>query len=171
MDIKIVVFKKDGKQRIFPLKNQVAVVGRRHDCDFQIPLTQVSRRHCKLCIEGEKLKIIDLNSSNGTILNGELLSESAELSAGDVVKIGPVVMAFQIDGVPEDVSLPEWALSKKAKDEEEVSDSGEATQKQKKADAEDDNFLAELDEELASGKLDNAAPGDENMDDLADIFD
>jgi len=66
----------------------------------------VSKRHCQLHHDGGILKIRDLGSRNGTILNGKPIDE-AVVKAGDSIGIGPLAFVFQIDGRPETVTRPQ----------------------------------------------------------------
>ena len=99
MDAVLIMFKADGQTRSFPLTHDVTVIGRREDCDLQIPLTEVSRKHCRVVKEGDALRVEDLGSSNGTFQNGQRVQE-AVLQPGDYVQIGPVLFAVQIEGKP-----------------------------------------------------------------------
>lgn len=100
MEVKLVFMKKDGTTQPFPLPSDVTFIGRRQDCDLCIPLSVVSRRHCQLYTEFDKLIIRDLKSRNGTHVNGESIEE-VQLKAGDLLEVGPVKFVIQIDGVPE----------------------------------------------------------------------
>ena len=99
MDVNLVLFKKDGSTRAFPLSGSVTVVGRRQDCDLCIPLMIVSRRHCELNLDQEQIKLRDLGSRNGTFLNNRQVEET-QVNAGDRIRIGPVIFAVQVDGEP-----------------------------------------------------------------------
>jgi len=99
MDVNLVLIRKDGTTKDFAMPSSVTVVGRREDCDLCIPLMIVSRRHCQLNVENNKLNIRDLGSRNGTFINGRQIEESI-IKAGDRVQIGPVSFAVQIDGKP-----------------------------------------------------------------------
>ena len=105
MGVNLVLLKKNGLQKVFPLASNTTVIGRRHDCDLCIPLMSVSRRHCQLYYDGKKLKIRDLGSHNGTIVNGQRVKES-EVNPGDAIRIGPLAFVTQIDGQPETVRHP-----------------------------------------------------------------
>jgi pSer/pThr/pTyr-binding forkhead associated (FHA) protein len=105
MAVNLVLLKKNGLQKIFALPSETTVIGRRHDCDLCIPLMSVSRRHCQLYYDGKKLKIRDLGSHNGTLVNGQRVEES-EVQPGDAIKIGPLAFVTQIDGVPENIRHP-----------------------------------------------------------------
>ena len=104
MDINLVLFKKNGTKRNFPLPSAVTIVGRRQDCDLCIPLMVVSRKHCELDANEGTIKIRDLGSRNGTYLNGQRIDE-AHLNPGDHISIGPVRFALQINGEPADDSV------------------------------------------------------------------
>ena len=105
MNVNLVLLKKNGSQKDFPLPSSVTIIGRRHDCDLRIPLASVSKRHCQLHYNNGVLEIRDLGSRNGTILNGKPVNKTA-IRAGDLIKIGPIVFALQIDGRPENPGAP-----------------------------------------------------------------
>jgi pSer/pThr/pTyr-binding forkhead associated (FHA) protein len=106
VDANLVLFKKDGSQKNFPLPSDITVIGRRHDCDLCIPLMVVSRRHCQLSQNADALKIRDLESKAGTFLNGKRISEAA-VQAGDYITIGPLTFLLQIGGEPAKIVPPE----------------------------------------------------------------
>jgi predicted component of type VI protein secretion system len=104
MGVVMVMFRPDGQRRSFSVTRDMTVIGRREDCDLRIPLGDVSRKHCRLILDGEAIKVEDLGSSNGTYRNGERVQQ-ADLSAGDTLQIGPVVFVLQVDGFPADEDL------------------------------------------------------------------
>ena len=100
MEVNLVPLKKDGTTKSFPLPSTVTSIGRRQECDFCLPLSVVSRRHCEIYMDQGHVFVRDLNSRNSTFLNGRRIDES-RLQAGDVLQIGPVKFVIQIDGQPE----------------------------------------------------------------------
>jgi pSer/pThr/pTyr-binding forkhead associated (FHA) protein len=106
MQVVLVMFRSDGERRSFSITRDVTVIGRREDCDFRIPLSDVSRKHCRLIKNSAEgaLKVEDLGSSNGTYHNGQRVQE-AELAAGDTLQVGPVIFVVQVDGVPADEEM------------------------------------------------------------------
>jgi pSer/pThr/pTyr-binding forkhead associated (FHA) protein len=74
-----------GKTFIIPPERSV-IIGRTEQCDITIPGTHLSRRHTELCIQGSKLFIKDLGSSNGTFLNDKSITE-AFAENGDRLRI------------------------------------------------------------------------------------
>lgn len=85
-----------------PVSNN-AIIGRDPECDIAIENAMLSRQHAKLMIEDEALKVIDLDSANGTFLNGNRV-ESAQLQAGDELRFDQlafVVVGPSLTRVPE----------------------------------------------------------------------
>ena len=63
-------------------------VGRSHRCDLVVDERSVSRVHAMISWSGGRLSVQDLNSSNGTYINGELLRGEADLCDGDEMQFG-----------------------------------------------------------------------------------
>jgi pSer/pThr/pTyr-binding forkhead associated (FHA) protein len=116
MNVSLILLKKDGTKKIFPIRNKATILGRRPDCDLCIPLQVVSRRHCQLSQEADSLKIRDLSSSNGTFVNGSKVEIEADLKAGDRIQIGSLTFTVQIDGQPAEITAPDSALIKPTPD-------------------------------------------------------
>lgn len=74
-------------------------IGRAPECELRIASSQISRRHCRVLIENDRVYIEDLGSSNGTIVNGVLIAphERVELSAGDEITIGPAQFQLKMN--------------------------------------------------------------------------
>jgi len=70
-----------------PLLKPTLVVGRRESCDIVLRFPNVSGNHCELSIADGRWTVKDLNSSNGTKVNGTRISEG-QLDPGDRVSIG-----------------------------------------------------------------------------------
>ncbi len=105
MDVKLVLFKKNGTQKAFDLPSTSSVIGRRHDCDLWIALKQVSKRHCQLSVDNGSLKVRDLGSRNGTFINGKKV-EHVDVKPGDYLRVGPLTFLLQIDGRPAQIVPP-----------------------------------------------------------------
>jgi len=115
MGVVMVMFRADGQRRSFSITKDMNVIGRREDCDLRIPLSDVSRKHCRMIVNGETINVEDLGSSNGTFINGERI-QKADLSAGDTLQVGPVIFVVQMNGFPADDDLqPVTAQSAAAK--------------------------------------------------------
>lgn len=68
-------------------------IGRARDADVQLKDIKVSRLHSKITVKGDKYTITDMESKNGTYVNGEKV-ETAELSDGDQIRLGFSVLQF-----------------------------------------------------------------------------
>jgi len=73
--------------RELPIDQAGVTVGRSADNDLVIDAPDVSRRHARIERHGRRLRIVDLNSTNGTRVNGITVSVS-DLSAGDEIMFG-----------------------------------------------------------------------------------
>ncbi|MFA6543490.1 MAG: FHA domain-containing protein [Limisphaerales bacterium] len=75
--------------RSFELKAERSTVGRLEDNNFQIPAPSVSSHHCEILLRGNDVVVKDLDSTNGTFVNGEQISEQA-LQVGQTVRFGSI---------------------------------------------------------------------------------
>jgi hypothetical protein len=83
-------------EQIYALTGEVFTVGRGRDNDLQIKNdSKVSRFHCKLYRRGSNYYLEDNKSSNGTMVNGELISER-RLFGGEEVVIGETFFRFRV---------------------------------------------------------------------------
>jgi len=80
------------------------MVGRDMDCDITIFDRQVSRFHAKFeSIKDRKVRIVDLDSKNGTYINGERINGSYVLGDGDAIKIA---LIQELVFISSDATLP-----------------------------------------------------------------
>jgi len=96
MKTELVAEKGKVLSRAFQLEDgQRVVLGRGEDVDVQILDAGLSRRHCSITRQGEHFVIRDLNSRNGTYINGVRVKE-AILNPGDKVQLGGLVFEFRV---------------------------------------------------------------------------
>lgn len=79
----------DGRQ-VFNLVKDRSIIGRSHECDVVLPerYSRVSKKHCVIERGIEGIQIIDLESSNGTFLNGRPTKILNPIMHGDAVILG-----------------------------------------------------------------------------------
>lgn len=106
MELVLIRFKKDGSRRDLHVRNKRIVFGRGDTADIKIPKNDVSREHCEVRVEGDKVIVKDLGSSNGTFVNDERIEGEHVLNPGDRLSIGTFVLTAQIDGEPSEVEPP-----------------------------------------------------------------
>lgn len=94
------VLLQNGVATPYPLDAEETTIGRHPDCTIQLDSNMVSRRHARVFRDGPKLRVEDLQSGNGTFVNGTRLVEPVDLKHGDRVKVGPVLLRFEEDNAP-----------------------------------------------------------------------
>jgi hypothetical protein len=73
------------------------VIGRQDSCDLVIKGDQeASRKHCQLSREGEAVRISDLGSRNGTLVNGVPISGPYLLKSDDIIQVGGTELRLTI---------------------------------------------------------------------------
>ena len=92
----------------FPVDRPKIIIGRTPDTDIALLHRSISREHSRIEWDGQHTRIVDLDSSNGTLVNGENYQE-AELHAGDVVELGHIRLRFVAPGEPCVLTLQERA--------------------------------------------------------------
>ena len=157
MQVVLVMFTASGERRDFPLAKDVTTLGRRENADLRIPLSDVSRKHCRLIVRGNILRVSDLGSSNGTLVNGARV-ETADLHPGDVLQVGPVQFVVQIDGQPAADAITPPAPPPVADDEFDLMPDAPASE---------DSFAAVL-EGLPAGTAKGLSSDDEDWDIISD---
>ncbi|MBD65636.1 MAG: GGDEF domain-containing protein [Halobacteriovoraceae bacterium] len=79
---------------IFDLLDGETVVGRSPDCTIPLEFQGISRRHFKVNVFDEEVKVEDLGSSNGTFVNNTKIEGQVSLSKGDMVKLGAIALKY-----------------------------------------------------------------------------
>lgn len=90
---RLLVFLPDGAEKVLDLRGPV-IVGRQSSNDIQVLSAGVSRQHAEIRAAGGGFVVRDLNSRNGTFLNGERVTESP-LKDGDEVRVGEARIRFE----------------------------------------------------------------------------
>ena len=96
---KLVVLSAGMTGRTHELKVEKTTIGRVEDNTFQIAEPSVSSHHCELVLKGNDVLVKDLNSTNGTFINGEKVTESV-LKTGQVLRLGQIELRLEADSTP-----------------------------------------------------------------------
>ncbi len=91
---KLTVTRPDLPPVVYELELEYTHAGRASGNEISLPYPSVSNRHCIFILSGPDVVLRDLNSSNGTLVNGEAISEVV-LRPGDLIDIGAVQIKFE----------------------------------------------------------------------------
>ncbi len=96
--VPVLVLIAGGPQRTYPLISEETVLGRAPGNPIAIPDPLVSSRHLKIVRRGQVYAAVDMESENGTRVNGVKIT-SRELKQGDQIQVGGFTFYFALDGV------------------------------------------------------------------------
>lgn len=77
--------KHERTGRVFYINKSVATIGRDIECDVVLALGYPSRHHARISDCDGALVLEDLNSTNGTFVNGHRITDPTIIRAGDVI--------------------------------------------------------------------------------------
>src|ERR1043165_4244839 len=93
---RLIALSGHARGTIFSLSKDEVSIGRESSNGIRIDDDSVSRRHCLIKSESESFRIVDLESYNGTFVNGVPVGEQP-LKHGDQIAVGSVVFLFLLD--------------------------------------------------------------------------
>lgn len=80
---------------IHALSDDTFRIGRLQDCQARFDDANVSRHHAELRRSGDSYSVIDLGSTNGTLVNGIRIAGETRLSDGDTIRVGNNSLTFR----------------------------------------------------------------------------
>lgn len=80
------------KGRKIKLTDQETIIGRAEDAKIRISSDDVSRHHCLLIARPDDVLVRDLQSRNGTFVNGRPIEGDVVLKPGGTLAVGPMVL-------------------------------------------------------------------------------
>ena len=102
---KLVLLSPGMTGRIHDLKVDKTTIGRVEDNTFPIAEPSVSSHHCEVLLRGSNVVVRDLNSTNGTYINGEKVTEKV-IKPGQILKLGQIEMRLETDTMAAPVRKP-----------------------------------------------------------------
>jgi pSer/pThr/pTyr-binding forkhead associated (FHA) protein len=111
MAILTLVFGRDVLQT-FDINGKRMIIGRAEDCTIVVDNLAVSRHHAIIEKKDDQYLVNDLDSNNGTFVNGRRITEPTALNFGDEIGIGKHVLLF--DSHTKKEGLPTICLFKEA---------------------------------------------------------
>jgi pSer/pThr/pTyr-binding forkhead associated (FHA) protein len=92
---KLVVLSESLAGKIHELTVDTTTVGRVEDNAFQIPEASVSSHHAEIIKRGSEIVIRDLNSTNGTFINGLQITGEGVLKPGQILRLGQIELRLE----------------------------------------------------------------------------
>jgi hypothetical protein len=83
-------------ERVYELSDEQVIIGRRSDCAVSLSGNTISRRHAQIRHADGQYFLADLGSTNGTMLNGEILVGEEQLRDRDEIGVGIYKLIFRL---------------------------------------------------------------------------
>lgn len=98
-----ILIKEKGKTQVeYTLETEKVVIGRVNSADIELGSKFISGKHCQLRIDGDKVTLEDMGSTNGTFVNNKKISKPTNITPGDVIQLGRDVYLQLIGRIGED---------------------------------------------------------------------
>jgi len=97
MKLSLVVNDGVHKGKVIPIPLKQFLIGRDPQCHLRPASPLISKRHCALLIQGDKILVRDFDSTNGTILNDQPVKGERELKNDDRLLIGPLSFLVRVE--------------------------------------------------------------------------
>jgi pSer/pThr/pTyr-binding forkhead associated (FHA) protein len=94
---KLVILSEGMTGRSHELTVEKTTIGRVEDNTFPIVDPSVSSHHCEILLQGSNVLVRDLNSTNGTFIEGEQVTEAA-LKPGQLLRLGQIQLRLESAG-------------------------------------------------------------------------
>jgi DNA-binding winged helix-turn-helix (wHTH) protein len=76
-----------------------SMIGRAPDAALRVDSMAVSRHHARVVVAGDRARLEDLGSKNGTLVDGRVVSRSADLFDGTRIQVGPALLVVHVIGL------------------------------------------------------------------------
>jgi serine phosphatase RsbU (regulator of sigma subunit)/pSer/pThr/pTyr-binding forkhead associated (FHA) protein len=100
----LLVIKGPNLGRHYPLRSGETTIGRQSDLPVCLESQAVSRQHARITYHDRTFYVEDLQSSNGTYVNGKRIKDRTALTTEDTLQVGPYLFCLRpvVAGEPED---------------------------------------------------------------------
>lgn len=100
---RLVISKKGEPSLTHELDAEKTIIGRVEGNSFVVADPSISGQHCEITKSGNNFTVKDLESTNGTFINGRKITEE-RLIPGNTLKLGEVEMTFEAEGMTQDTT-------------------------------------------------------------------
>jgi pSer/pThr/pTyr-binding forkhead associated (FHA) protein len=94
---KLVILSQGLTGKTHELKVDKTTIGRVEDNTFPIVEPSISSHHCEILLRGSDVVVKDLNSTNGTFINGDKITGEAVLKPGQILRLGQIELRLETD--------------------------------------------------------------------------
>jgi hypothetical protein len=95
--LRLVILSSGMTGRVLELKADKSTIGRLEDNTYPIVEPSVSSHHCEILLRGSEVVVRDLNSTNGSYINREKVTEEGVLKPGQILRLGQVELRLEAD--------------------------------------------------------------------------
>jgi pSer/pThr/pTyr-binding forkhead associated (FHA) protein len=124
--VKLVVISKAQLGLRYELGRHWVTIGRSPVNAFQIADSSISGQHCEVRLRGQELDVRDMRSTNGTFINGTMLTEGV-LKAGATLRLGEVELRLEVSNPLPGEFVPFQAEREGTSSKSELAQPGSAT--------------------------------------------
>lgn len=93
--VKVKIREKGGQQQNYDFNQSEVTIGRMKGNDIVLPKGNVSKKHARIYSRNGALVIDDLNSTNGTYVNGRKVTNEHDISDSDKIYIGDFILQVE----------------------------------------------------------------------------
>ena len=125
MRAKLKLIRDSDKSRVFDVSVPQFIIGRADGCQLRPSSDAISRRHCAILLQDDKVVVRDMGSRNGTYVNDIAIGKQEEtLVTGDILQVGPLKFEVAITDDSGIVAMPTDSHLRRQKDAEKSGESG-----------------------------------------------
>jgi pilus assembly protein CpaF len=93
--VTLVLTEKGGETKQLSFDKDEVTIGRVQGNDLVLPKGNVSKRHCRIMVQGSRFSVEDLKSTNGTYINGRKIGEPTAITGADKIYVGDFVLKVE----------------------------------------------------------------------------
>ncbi len=93
--VTLVLTEKGGETKQLSFDKDEVTIGRVQGNDLVLPKGNVSKRHCRIMVQGSRFSVEDLKSTNGTYINGRKIGEPTGITGADKIYVGDFVLKVE----------------------------------------------------------------------------
>ena len=96
MQVQLVVMRGNPRGRTLTFNRGEYLFGRGPECHVRPDSEWISRQHCLLIVDENGVRLRDLGSTNGTLINGQRLRGECVLRSQDTLQLGPLELRLDM---------------------------------------------------------------------------